>query len=76
MPKLNYAERTLSAMSGPSYGVRAAWSMFMASYSYSRSWDGVPIDEEGKVLLHFGRIESFCEAIQCGWRYLWKRNGA
>lgn len=72
---MNYAQRMIAALTGPKYGLLAAWLMFLSSYSYSRSWDGVPIDAEGKIILRFGRWESFCDAVRCGWWYLWRRDG-
>lgn len=69
---MNVAERMLAAMTGPDYGIRAAYLGFMATYTYTRSHDGAVINDEGDTL-SFGRWYSFKCAAQIAWERLWLR---
>ena len=65
---MSHARKMLDAMTGPNYGLRAAWLMFRASYAYTRSWDGAE-GPDGKPMA-FGRWYAFTEALKCGVDYL------
>lgn len=67
---MTHARRMLNAMTGPSYGLRAAYLMALASYSYTRSWHGAE-GPDGKPM-DFGRWYAFVEAVKCGARFLFK----
>lgn len=71
LDKTNYATRMLRAMTGPRWGLRAAWLSFLASYHYTRSWDGCE-GPDGQPM-SFGRWYAFKGGVECGWRYLWPR---
>ena len=67
---MNYAERMLAALTREKeYGLRAAWLSFMACYTYTRSFDGVVINDQGETL-SFGRWYSFVAAVRCSAGYL------
>ena len=68
---MTLAKKMLSAMMAPDYGIRTAWLMGLASYSYTRSWDGAE-GPDGKPM-SFGRWYSLVEAIKCGSAYLFPR---
>lgn len=53
--------------------IRRAWLMALATYAYTRSWDGCEGNVEGEIM-HFGRWYSFCAAVEVGWDYLWRRD--
>ena len=61
---MNYVDRMMRAMTGPNYGLRAAWLMFSASYSYTRSFEGTE-GPDGKPIA-WGRWYAFSEAVKCG----------
>lgn len=46
--------------------LRRAWLVGRATYSYTRSWDGV----DG---MDFGRWYCFTAAVSFFWEYLWKK---
>lgn len=67
-----HVDRMLDSMCymGPNR-VKQAWLMFLATYSYTRSWDGC--EGPDGTPMDFGRWYSFCCAVRCAWWYLWPR---
>lgn len=68
---MNHARRMMDAMVyGGGSRIRNAWLMYLATYTYTRSWDGGE-GPDGRPM-SFGRWYSFKSAVRVGWYYLWK----
>jgi hypothetical protein len=70
---MNYLDKCVRAMAGPSHGFLAAWNMATASYSYTRSCDGIVINDAGDTI-SFSRWYAFKGAVEIFFEYL-RRDG-
>ena len=66
---MSTARKMLDAMVHEGRGPKAAWLMFVATYTYTRSWDGAE-GPDGEPM-EFGRWYSVCAAFRCAGKYLW-----
>lgn len=69
---MNHIERCMAAMTGPEYGIRAAWLMGRATYAFTRAHDGDVINDAGDTI-SFSRWYSFRCAVETAWERLWQR---
>lgn len=70
---MNYVQHCMNAMVYDGRNrIRKAWLMAVASYTYTRSWDGAEM-YPGTPPMRFSRWYAFCGAAQLGWEYLWQR---
>lgn len=53
--------------------LKKAWLGALACYSYTRSFDGVEINEKGDTI-SFGHWYSFKAAIEIFWEWLWRKD--
>lgn len=68
----NFGHHMLAALtSDKEYGLRAAWLSFVASYTYTRSWDGC--EGQNGERMSFGRWYAFLGACSSFWRWLYER---
>lgn len=68
---VNLADRMLTALTSGERGLRTAWVMALATYSYTRSWHGAE-GPDGEPM-EFSRWYCFASAAEIFWEYLWKR---
>ena len=70
---MNYAQHMMNALTCDGNRVRQAWLSFVASYTYTRSWDGVEM-YPGTPPMRFSRWYAFKGALACGLPYLWGKS--
>ena len=68
---MNYVDRMMTAMTYDGNRIKRAWLMACASYAYTASFIGNTDPSLGEPV--FTRWDAIKGAVECGWRYLWRR---